>query len=169
MEAPVRTLLAQRSGSQSATAQTVAMAKSGERDAIRSLYLSYKDAVYRYVLSMVRDQHEAEDVTQHVFLKLMCVIDSYEPCQAPFTSWLLRVARIVAVDHLRGQPFAPWAEVHALQRVEVSARTGRRRLERALEVLSEQHRDGGVVALRHLVGLTPVDGDCAPMARAAAS
>jgi len=33
-------------------------------DAVRFLYIRYKDNVYGYVLSIVREPHEAEDVTQ---------------------------------------------------------------------------------------------------------
>ena len=49
----------------------VARAKEGEDDAIRFLYVSYSNNVYGYVRSIVHDDHEAEDVTQHVFAKLM--------------------------------------------------------------------------------------------------
>jgi len=79
----------------------VLRAQAGDADAIRVLYLRYKDNVYGYVLSFVRDQHEAEDITQQVFLKLMSVLDKYRPREVPFTSWLLRVARNVALDSLR--------------------------------------------------------------------
>ena len=82
-------------------ANAVARAQAGDNEAIRFLYIRYKDNVYGYVLSFVRDPHEAEDVTQHVFLKLMSVIHKYQPREVPFTSWLLRVARNVSLDHLR--------------------------------------------------------------------
>jgi RNA polymerase sigma-70 factor (ECF subfamily) len=68
-------------------------------DAIRFLYLRYKNNVYGYILSIVRDEYEAEDATQHVFLKLISVIQQYEPREAPFASWILRIARNVAVDY----------------------------------------------------------------------
>lgn len=135
--------------------QAVARAQAGDREAIRFLYLRYKDNVYGYVLSMVRDRHEAEDVTQHVFLKLMSVIHKYEPRQVPFTSWLLRVARNVAVDHLRRQRAVPCEEVYEPHHDEADdcARDRRWGLEHALEALPEEQRN--VVMLRHLVGLTP--------------
>ena len=84
-----------------AVARAVVRAQDGDHEAIRFLYLRYKNNVYGYVLSMLRDEYEAEDVTQHVFMKLMRVIGKYEPREVPFTSWILRVARNVAVDHLR--------------------------------------------------------------------
>lgn len=191
-----RTSLDQHDGD-TAIAQAVARAKSGDQEAIRFLYIRYKDNIYGYVLSMIRDQHEAEDVTQQVFLKLIGAIHKYEPRQVPFTSWLLRVARNVAVDHLRRQRSVPCEEVYEpLQEADGSARERRWGLEQALEVLSEEQRN--VILLRHLVGLTPgeiatrlerteasihglhhrarktlkrelIDSDCGPTARAAVS
>src|SRR5881398_2167185 len=92
-------------------ARAVGRAQAGDMEAIRFQYLRYKNNVYGYVLSILRDQHEAEDVTQHVFMKLISVIHKYEPRQVPFTSWILRVARNVAVDHLRQRRPVPCEEV----------------------------------------------------------
>ena len=55
-------------------ATAVARAKQGDREALRYLYIQYADNVYGYVASIVKDEHEAEDVTQLVFAKLMTVI-----------------------------------------------------------------------------------------------
>src|SRR6266446_9511647 len=79
--------------------RAVARAKAGDRDAIRYLYVRYADSVYGYVRSILDDDYEAEDVTQHVFLKLMTSIGKYEPRGVPFLGWILRVAHNVAVDH----------------------------------------------------------------------
>src|SRR5579875_2193269 len=92
--------------------RAVARAQAGDQEAIRFLYLRYKNHVYGYVLSFVRDEHEDEDVTQHVFMKLMRVIGKYEAREVPFTSWILRVARNVAVDHLRQRRSIPVEEVY---------------------------------------------------------
>ena len=122
--------------------------------AVRFLYIRYKDNIYGYVLSFVRDPHEAEDVTQHVFLKLMSVIHKYQPREVPFTSWLLRVARNVALDHLRQRRMIPCEEVfEASAAADDSGRDRRWGLEHALGALPEEQRR--VVVLRHLVGLTP--------------
>src|SRR5271167_4806830 len=56
----------------------IARAKEGDREALRLLYVRYSDNVYGYVRSIVRDEKEAEDLTQHVFLKLITVIGKYE-------------------------------------------------------------------------------------------
>lgn len=135
-------------------AQAVLRAKAGDREAIRFLYIQYKDNVYGYILSFVRDPHEAEDVTQHVFLKLMSVIDKYQPREVPFTSWLLRVARNSALDYLRSRRMLPCEEVYDTSHEADDAAIDRRwGLEQALEALPAEQRN--VVVLRHLVGLSP--------------
>lgn len=135
-------------------AGAVRRAQEGDEGAIRYLYLRYKDNVYGYVLSVVRDPHDAEDVTQHVFLKLIGVIHKYEPRDVPFTSWLLRVARNAALDHLRQRRLVPCEEVYAPG--DAGDDVGRDRrwgLEQALAELPSEQRN--VVVLRHLVGLSP--------------
>src|SRR4051812_37307203 len=95
--------------------RAVARAKQGDREALRYLYVHYADHVYGYVLSIVRDEHEAEDVTQHVFAKLMTKLSKYEPQSVPFSAWIIRVARNVAVDHMRQRRAIPCEEVRELQ------------------------------------------------------
>jgi RNA polymerase sigma-70 factor (ECF subfamily) len=135
-------------------AAAVKRAQLGDRDAFCFLYLRYRNNVYGYILSILRDPHEAEDATQHVFLKLMSVIGSYRPQQVPFSAWIIRVARNVAVDYQRQHRAIPVEEV--LESSKPSEELGldrRRGLEHALQTLPSEQRD--VVVLRHLVGLTP--------------
>lgn len=149
-----RTAIDDSPETQRLTRLAVARAKEGDREAVRFLYVTYAHNVYGFVRSIVGDDHEAEDVTQHVFMKLMRVIGKYEPREVPFTSWILRVARNVAVDHLRQRRPVPCEEVFEPTRAaDDSGRDRRWGLEQALQQLSEDQRD--VVVLRHLVGLTP--------------
>ncbi|MGO9751811.1 MAG: RNA polymerase sigma factor [Solirubrobacteraceae bacterium] len=135
------------------TQLAVARAKEGDEEALRFLYLRYSDNIYGYVRSIVRDEHEAEDVTQHVFAKLMTVLVKYDDRGIPFFAWLLRLARNLAIDHLRANRAIPCEEVlspetQSLQDID-SALTVRA----ALATLPADQRE--VVILRHLVGMTP--------------
>ena len=56
----------------------VARAKAGDSNALHDLYDRYADNVFSYVRAIIHDDHEAEDVTQHVFTKLLTRIDRYE-------------------------------------------------------------------------------------------
>jgi RNA polymerase sigma-70 factor (ECF subfamily) len=132
----------------------IARAKEGDRDALRLLYVRYADNVYGYVRSIVRDEKEAEDLTQHVFLKLITVICKYDDRGIPFSGWLLRLARNVALDHLRRRRAIPTEEVFGSDSyTEEVAHDRATNLRTALDALPEEQRS--VVVMRHIIGLTP--------------
>jgi RNA polymerase sigma-70 factor (ECF subfamily) len=113
----------------------VARAKDGETEGLHFLYVRYATDVLSYVGSLVEDHHEAEAITEDVFAKLMQTIRGYEPNEAPFAAWILRIAQTAASGHLR-------------------ARRGRD-LQQALERLPKEQRE--VLVLRHVIGLSPVE------------
>ena len=135
-------------------ARAIARAKTGDQEAFRFLYLRYVDNVYGYVRSIVRDDYEAEDVTQHVFTKLITTLPKYEQRSVPFAAWILRVARNVAVDHMRARRAIPCEEVRELEpHHESTKEDSSLTLREALKSLPEDQRQ--VIVLRHVVGLTP--------------
>lgn len=132
----------------------VARAKEGDREAVRFLYLRYADNVYGYVRSIVRDDYEAEDVTQHVFAKLITVIGKYEQRAVPFSAWILRLAHNAAIDHMRKRRAVPAAEVFGADEHAADGNDDRsRELRGALADLPDEQRD--VIVLRHVLGLSP--------------
>jgi len=134
--------------------EAVSRAKQGDREAVRFLYLRYADNVYGYVRSIVRDEHEAEDVTQHVFAKLMTVIVKYDRRGVPFFAWLLRLSHNAAIDHLRSRRAVPAEEVRAVDDSEDEVAAERSySVQEALAALPDEQRT--VVVLRHVVGLSP--------------
>ena len=125
-------------------------------EALHFLYIRYVDDVLRYVRSVVRDHHEAEDITQNVFVKLVSVIGKYEPRDVPFAAWIMRVARNAALDHLRARRAVPCDEVRAPNGDHAQIGHERSRdLREALEQLPEDQRE--VLILRHIVGLAPIE------------
>jgi RNA polymerase sigma-70 factor (ECF subfamily) len=135
-------------------ALAVARAKKGDRSALQFLYVRYASEMQRYVTSIVGDYHEAEDITQGVFLKLMRVIGSYTQRDVPFAAWLRRVARNAALENLRSKRAVPVHELHTSQQSDDVLRSERvRDLREALERLPYEQRE--VLILRHLAGLSP--------------
>lgn len=135
------------------TRLAVARAKEGDREAMRFLYISYSNNVYGYVRSIVRDDHEAEDLTQHVFAKLMTTLVKYDDRGVPFSAWLIRLARNVAIDHLRSNRITPTEQAPnsaSTTSVDVDRIEA---VKEALAALPYDQRE--VVVLRHVVGLTP--------------
>jgi RNA polymerase sigma-70 factor (ECF subfamily) len=130
-------------------------AQEGDRDALAFLYARYAENVYGYVRSIVHDHHQAEDVTQQVFAKLMRVISSYEERDVPFLAWILRVARNAALDHLRQQRLVPVEQLNVRGGTPEEPPGARRvnDLKDALATLPQAQRE--VLVLRHLAGLSP--------------
>lgn len=131
----------------------MALAKEGNTEALRYLYIAYSHNIYGYVRSILRDDHDAEDVTQHVFAKLITTIDRYDDRGVPFFAWLLRLARNVAIDHLRANRVTPTENVLDPDTSSSSDLDRSETVRAALATLPDEQRQ--VVLLRHVIGLTP--------------
>jgi RNA polymerase sigma-70 factor, ECF subfamily len=137
--------------------RAIKLAQAGDREALGFLYTRYADDIYGYVQSIVKDPHEAEDVTQQVFAKLIRIIGKYEERQVPFFAWILRVARNLAIDHLRSQRMVPVEEVRTSD--QGSGDPARDQpmsdLREALSTLPVDQCE--VLVLRHVAGLSPAE------------
>ena len=132
----------------------VVAAGLGDRDAMRELYVRHARGVHAYVARIVGDGHDAEDVTQQVFAKLLTELDHYRPGNAPFASWVRRVAHNTAIDHMRRRRAVPCEDVEPQGGSAEDASNERgSSLREALATLPGDQRD--VLLLRHLVGLSP--------------
>ena len=56
--------------------------------------------VLSFVMRLLADRNEAEDVAQDVFVKAYQKLDTFRG-DSPFLSWLLRIAYHESIDHLR--------------------------------------------------------------------
>jgi len=64
------------------------------------LFAAYQGRIRRYILSMVRDPVEADDLTQDVFLQAHRKLGSLRDPDAVI-SWLYRIATHVCYDRFR--------------------------------------------------------------------
>jgi RNA polymerase sigma-70 factor, ECF subfamily len=141
-------------GSDDLVYEAVAAAKEGDMSALHFLYVRFADDVSGYVRSIVRDPHAAEDITQNVFAKLMKAIHKYERRSVPFAAWIIRVARNVALDHVRAARQIPVEDVRTSdQGGEQDGFERAQSLRDALERLPQDQRE--VLVLRHVAGLSP--------------
>ncbi|HVA17065.1 MAG TPA: sigma-70 family RNA polymerase sigma factor [Candidatus Dormibacteraeota bacterium] len=78
----------------------VARLRRGDLDALAELVTRYQHRLHRYLLRMVRQPAEAEDLFQQTWLRVATQIRRFDP-QRNFEAWLFTLARNLAIDHLR--------------------------------------------------------------------
>ena len=78
----------------------VARAKQRDPAALDALVDRYSDRVFGLLYRMTRSRHEAEDLLQEVFLRLVRTLDRYQH-QGRFEAWLMRIAVNLGRDHIR--------------------------------------------------------------------
>jgi RNA polymerase sigma-70 factor, ECF subfamily len=74
--------------------------RSGNMDALAALIARYQNRLYRYLLRLVRQPAEAEDLFQQTWVRVAEKIHQFNP-QRNFDAWLFTLARNLAFDHLR--------------------------------------------------------------------
>ena len=82
-------------------ARLLAGVAAGEREALAALYRRTKAAVYGMALSYLHNAHDAQDLTQDVFVRVWDCAAQYRPTGSPL-GWLLAVCRNLCLMRLRG-------------------------------------------------------------------
>jgi RNA polymerase sigma-70 factor, ECF subfamily len=89
--------------------------KRGDRSAFAELVEKYKQPVMNFVYRSLRDEIEAEDVAQSVFLQVYKSRSRYKQT-AKFSTWLFTIARNLCLNELRRRtrhPAESIEETHA--------------------------------------------------------
>jgi RNA polymerase sigma-70 factor (ECF subfamily) len=79
----------------------VERAQKGDRKALEQLYLMYFDRIYSYLQMSVGNRHDAEDLTNQTFVKMLESIGRFQWRKVPISAWLFRIAHNLAMDHFR--------------------------------------------------------------------
>ena len=77
-----------------------ARAKAGSVPAFEQIVEQTKDRLFNYLLQLVRNEHDADDLTQDAFIKAYRNLHSFDG-RARFTTWLYTIAKNSAFSHLR--------------------------------------------------------------------
>ena len=59
------------------------------------------DRIYSYLQMTVGNRHDAEDLTNQTFVKMLESIERFQWRKVPISAWLFRIAHNLAMDHFR--------------------------------------------------------------------
>ncbi len=126
-------------------------AQAGDTEAFGRVYDLFIDRIYRFIRFRVRDEEEAKDITQQVFMEAWQSLPRFQ-LHRPFSAWLFAIARFRLIDHYRR--YRPSASLEAVTNLtdgtDLGADIGNRleaeRLMQSLQYLPELLRT--VVELR---------------------
>jgi len=80
---------------------------SGEPEPAAAFVRRFQARVYGLALSIVGDPHAAEEVAQETFIRAWRHATAHDPVRGRVSTWLLTIARNLAVDARRVQPATP--------------------------------------------------------------
>jgi RNA polymerase sigma-70 factor, ECF subfamily len=78
----------------------IQMVRRGDPAGAEALFRRHAAAILRFAARMTGSRHEAEEVCQDAFVKMIDRAEQYDG-RAPFGSWLLSIAANTCRDHLR--------------------------------------------------------------------
>lgn len=122
-----------------------------ERDALEELYRLTERPLYSYVLAIVKNPHDTQDIVQETYLKIRSCAHLYRPQGKPM-AWIFTIARNLALNFIRlnarqAQPGEGELE-NSPELSYIQDPVDRLVLESALRALKEQERE---IIFLHLV------------------
>lgn len=74
-------------------------AKNKDEEAFSLIVNNYKNYVFAIILNFIKDEKEAENIAQEVFLQIYLSLDKYT--DGSFKSWISRLTANKTIDYLR--------------------------------------------------------------------
>ena len=141
----------------SASELIVRIARQRDHDAFAAFYDTLSSRVYGFLLRLLRNRSDADDVLQETFLQVWNQAGRFDPARANADGWVLMIARSRASDRLRkragtgtelaGEPAEQHDPAERLERDDDATRVGV-----ALNHLPAEQRD--LIRLSFFDGLT---------------
>jgi RNA polymerase sigma-70 factor (ECF subfamily) len=132
-----------------------------DQTALSELYDAYASFVYSLARSIVRDDGDAEDITQEVFFRVWERAGTFDPSRGSPAAWITTMTRRLAIDKTRSRTFkargreASIDVLSAVAAVDGSAAVLSAEANQVLEALNrldEQYRE--VIRLSYYEGLS---------------
>jgi len=121
-------------------------------DHVGELIERFSGYVMRYLTYLLRDRHDAEDLSQDVWMKVLRSGATYDG-KAPFSNWLATVCRNTAIDHLRRRRTVYFEDLESLRGGDCIAAAGKLRSSPLEEVLQLERADAIEIAMASLPAL----------------
>jgi RNA polymerase sigma factor (sigma-70 family) len=90
---------------------------SGDRESAAAFVRRFQARVFGLAMSILHDSKAAEEVAQETFLRAWTHASAYDPRRGAVSTWLLTIARNIAIDSLRVRRASP-VDPDALLRLE---------------------------------------------------
>ena len=91
--------------------QLVALALDGQHPALDMLVERYLKLVYSFVHKYIRDDADAQDVTQEIFVRVWQHLEKFDSAKS-FRPWLYTIAKNACLDFLRRKSHVPFSSKH---------------------------------------------------------
>jgi RNA polymerase sigma factor (sigma-70 family) len=100
--------------SDSALQDVILRLRNRDRAALEVLYDSYSGALYGAILRIIQQQDLADEILQDAFLRIWDKIDSYDASKGRLFTWMLNIARNLAIDKTRSKEFSQQTKTGAI-------------------------------------------------------
>jgi len=96
--------------------QLVALLKKKDKAGISALYDNYSHALFAIIHQVVDNQEVAEDILQECFVKIWSKIDTYDSSKGRLYTWMLNIARNLAIDVTRSKAYKKGQKVQSIDK-----------------------------------------------------
>jgi RNA polymerase sigma-70 factor (ECF subfamily) len=85
----------------------------GDNDSFEILLIKYKQRIYSFIYSKIKDKDIADDIFQDTFIKVIQTLKkgAYNE-KGRFVSWVMRIAHNLIIDHFRKQQRMPMYDTY---------------------------------------------------------
>ena len=85
--------------------ELLVLSQRGDKQAFGYIYERYLDEIYRYIFFRVKDEVEAEDLTEQVFIKAWVSLHKRQRKNQieNLRAWIYRIAHNLVIDHYRSR------------------------------------------------------------------
>jgi len=93
------------------------LAAKNNKEALETLVARYLKLVYSFVFRYARNQQDAEDITQEIFVKVWRNLRKFDQSKT-FRPWLYKIAKNTCLDFLKKKPLVSFSGLNGIENTE---------------------------------------------------